>query len=85
MNGAQFVGMLKSMDNLTSLTHEGKNGIKYQFFKHSCGWDVWTMVGMDNISVHKFDNVEDVSSLIVFYNRNVYIGALTKRALGVEY
>ena len=85
MNGTQFIGMLKSMDNLTSLKHEGKNGINYLFFKHSCGWDVWTMVGQDNIAVHKFDTVEDETSLIVFYNRGVYIGALTKGELGVEY
>lgn len=85
MNGTQFIGMLKSMDNLTSLTHECKNGIKYQFIKHTGGWDVWTMVGLDNIAVHKFDTVEDENSLIVFYNRGVYIGALTKSMLGVEY
>lgn len=85
MNGAQFIGMLKSMDNLTSLKHEGKDGINYLFFKHSCGWDVWTMVGLDNISVQKFDRMEDTSSLIAFYNRDVYVGALTKSMLGVEY
>lgn len=85
MNGTQFIGMLKSMDNLTSLKHEGKNGINYLFFKHSCGWDVWTMVGLDNISVQKFDRMEDTSSLIAFYNRDVYVGALTKSMLGVEY
>ena len=84
MNGTQFIGMLKSMDNLTSLKHEGKNGINYLFFKHSCGWDVWTMVGLDNISVQKFDRMEDTSSLIALYNRGVYIGALTKSMLGVE-
>lgn len=85
MNGTQFIGMLKSMDNLTSLKHEGKDGINYLFFKHSCGWDVWTMVGLDNISVQKFDRMEDTSSLIALYNRDVYVGALTKRILGVEY
>lgn len=85
MNGTQFIGMLKSMDNLTSLTQEGKNGIRYQFIRHTGGWDVWTMVGQDNIAVHKFDTVEDETSLIVFYNRGVYIGALTKGELGVEY
>ena len=85
MNGTQFIGMLKSMDNLTSLKHEGKDGINYLFFKHSCGWDVWTMVGLDNISVQKFDRMEDTSSLIALYNRDVYVGALTKRTLGVEY
>ena len=85
MNGTQFIRMLESMDNLTSLTHECKNGIKYQFIKHSCGWDVWTMVGLDNISVQKFDRMEDTSSLIALYNRDVYVGALTKRTLGVEY
>lgn len=84
MNGTQFIGMLKSMDNLTSLKHEGKNGINYLFFKHSCGWDVWTMVGLDNISVHKFDRMEDMPSLIALYNGDAYIGALTKNILGVE-
>ena len=84
MNGTQFIGMLKSMDNLTSLKHEGKNGINYLFFKHSCGWDVWTMVGLDNISVQKFDRMEDTSSLMALYNGDAYIGALTKGILGVE-
>lgn len=85
MNGAQFIGMLKSMDNLTSLKHKGKDGINYLFFKHSCGWDVWTMVGQDNVSVQKFDRMEDTSSLIALYNRDAYVGALTKSMLGVEY
>ena len=85
MNGTQFIGMLKSMDNLTSLKHEGKDGINYLFFKHSCGWDVWTMVGQNNVSVQKFDRIEDTSSLLALYVRDAYVGALTKSMLGVEY
>ena len=84
MNGEQFIRMLEQMDNLTSLIHEGKDGMRFQFIRHTGGWDVWTMRGLDNVSVHKFDKIEDVKSLIVFYNKDIYVGALTKSVLGVE-
>ena len=84
MNGKDFIKMIEQMDNLTSLIHEGKDGLKFQFIRHTGGWDVWTMKGVDNIGVHKFDKIAEVNTIIVFYNKDIYVGALTKNVLGVE-
>ena len=83
MNGRQFIEQIEKMESVSSLIHEGKDGMRYQFIRHSSGWDVWVLKGSDNVSVHKVDKIEDVKSLIVFYNRGVYVGSLCKTMLGL--